>query len=56
MQLYKLLNKLSCDIYEQARLVELEGTCEQCDKTSSCKSYLAIQVKINNSTVLLISY
>ena len=47
---------LSCDIYECKRLVELEGTCEQCDKTSSCKSYLAIHVNINNSTVLHISY
>ena len=56
MQLYKLWKKLSCDVYECKRLVELEGTCEQCDKTSSCKSYLSIQAKINNSTVLLISY
>ena len=29
---------------------------EQCNKASSCKSYLAIHVNINNSIVLHISY
>ena len=52
MQLYKLLKKLSCDIYECKRLAELDGTCEQCDRTKSCKSYLAIHVNINNSIAL----
>ena len=56
MQLYKLLRKLSCDTKECKRVVELEGTCEQCNETSSSKSYLAIHVNINNSIVLLTSY
>ena len=56
MQLYKLLKKLSCDIYECKRLAELDGTCEQCDRTKSCKSYLAIHVNINNSMALHVSY
>ena len=56
MQLYKLLKRLSYDIYECKRLAELDGTCEQCDKTKSCKSYLAIHVNINNSMALHVSY
>ena len=56
MQLYKLLKKLPCDIYECKRLVEFEGTCEECYKTSYCKSYLAIHVNINYSIFLHISY
>ena len=56
MQLYKLLKKLPCDIYECKRLVEFEGTCEECYKTSYCKSYLAIHVNINNSMALHVSY
>ena len=42
------LKMLSCDIYECKRLGEIDGTCEQCDKTKSCKSYLAIHVNIDN--------
>ena len=47
---------LSCNKYECKSLEELEGTCEQCDKTTYCKSYFAIHVNINNSIVLHISY
>ena len=56
MQLYKLLKLLSCNICECKSLEELEGTCEQCDKTTYSKSYFAIHVNITNSIVLHISY
>ena len=56
MQLYKLLKLLSCNICECKSLEELEGTCEQCDKTTYSKSYFAIHVNINNSMALHVSY